>query len=50
MKNICQKIVCLILTFIIIFSVNSSFAVTTEEQELKVQQQENEKMVYVHEC
>lgn len=43
MKNICQKIVCLILTFIIIFSVNSSFAVTTEEQELKVQQQENEK-------
>ena len=42
MKNICQKIVCLMLILIIISSANSAFAVTAEEQQLKAQQQENE--------
>lgn len=41
MKNICQKIVCLMLILIIISSANSAFAVTAEEQQLKNQEQEN---------
>lgn len=41
MKNICQKIVCLMLIIIIISSANSAFAVTAEEQQLKNQEQEN---------
>ena len=41
MKNICQKIVCLMLILIIITSANSAFAVTAEEQQLKNQEQEN---------
>lgn len=41
MKNICQKIVCLMLILIIISSANSAFAVTAEEQQLKNQEQED---------
>lgn len=42
MRSISQKIVCLILIFIIIFSTNSAFA-TTEQEQLEAQKQENEK-------
>ena len=42
MRSISQKIVCLIIMFIIIFSTNLAFA-TTEQEQLEAQKQENEK-------